>query len=86
MRLTTKTSAQWRPEIPWDQLDEPIDCPKCGSFDCWWDLRDDRHCSRCNPPTKARLLRATAATQRRRAERRRIAEKLDRFECEAGVL
>ena len=59
-------------DIPWNQLDEPVDCPVCGSFDCWWDLPDDRHCMKCDPPIKARLLRATIATQRRRAERRRL--------------
>lgn len=72
-------------DIPWDQLDEPADCAVCGSFDCWWDLLDNRHCMKCHPPNKARLLRATVATQQRRAERRRVAARLDKFECEAGL-
>ena len=59
--------------VRWEDLDDPVDCPDCGSFDCWWDLRDNRHCMKCHPPNKARLLRSTTATQRRRAERRRQA-------------
>lgn len=73
-------------DVPWEQLDEPVDCPVCGSFDCWWDLLDGRHCMKCHPPNKARLLRSTVATQRRRAERRRIAAKLDKLECEMTPL
>jgi len=41
----------------WDSLDEPIDCPQCGSFDCWWDMLGGRHCKKCDPPSTSHRLR-----------------------------
>ena len=60
--------------IPWDDLPDPLEPHgKCSGLNCWWDLTGRQRCADCDPPNKARLLRVTAATQRRRAERRRQA-------------
>ncbi len=51
----------------WDDLPEPVDCLKCGSFNSWWDLLGDRHCMTCDPPLKAiRLLKVTERIRRQR--------------------
>ncbi len=59
---------------PWEDLSDPLDPHgKCSGLNCWWDLTGRQRCAECDPPNKARLLRSTVATQRRRAERRRLA-------------
>ena len=60
--------------IPWEDLPDPLEPHgTCSGLNCWWDLTGRQRCVDCDPPNKARLLRSTVATQRRRAERRRQA-------------
>jgi hypothetical protein len=60
--------------VPWEESPDPLDPHgKCSGLNCWWDLTGRQRCADCDPPNKARLLRATVATQRRRAVRRRLA-------------
>jgi len=59
---------------PWEDLPDPLDPHgTCSGLNCWWDGTGRQRCSDCDPPNKARLMRATVATQQRRAERRRQA-------------
>ncbi len=32
---------------PGDAVDAGEPCPRCGSLDKWWDLRDGEHCRKC---------------------------------------
>lgn len=41
----------------WGSLDEPVDCPQCGSFGCWFDMVGGHHCKKCDPPSTSRRLR-----------------------------
>ena len=51
----------------WDDLPEPVDCLKCGYFNCWWDILGNRHCMTCDPPLSAiRLMKAAELIRRRR--------------------
>ena len=50
---------------------DPVACEKCGSLECWLDLRDGRHCMRCDPPIVAQRLRQAAARIRQRDQQRR---------------
>jgi hypothetical protein len=38
--------------IPW-----PAPCPKCGSYEVWWDFRDRQRCQRCEARVFRRGLR-----------------------------
>lgn len=43
-------------DATWEDGDEIVPCPSCGSLMAWWDARDRRRCMACDPPTKARML------------------------------
>jgi hypothetical protein len=52
-------------EIPW-----PSPCPRCGSYQAWWDFRGRQHCQVCDAKPFLRGLRlAACATKLRRAKR-----------------
>jgi hypothetical protein len=51
-------------------LVDPVACERCGSLECWLDLRDQRHCLRCDPPIVAQRLRQHADRIRRRERTR----------------
>lgn len=39
-------------EIPW-----PAPCPKCNSYEAWWDVLGGQHCQRCEAKPFYRALR-----------------------------
>ena len=47
-------------------LVDPVACEKCGSLAAWFDLLDQRHCAKCDPPIVAQRLRQHAERIRRR--------------------
>lgn len=40
----------------WETAEPMQWCPVCGSFDLWWDVTNEVHCQRCNPPRDVRRL------------------------------
>lgn len=32
--------------------EEPVECPRCGGIDCWWNGLGQRRCMACAPPSK----------------------------------
>lgn len=44
---------------------DPVICDGCGSLDRWQDLVGGWHCTRCDPPLRAQMLRLQAARLRR---------------------
>ncbi|MBN2290921.1 MAG: hypothetical protein JXM70_00765 [Pirellulales bacterium] len=36
----------------WADAHDPVECPQCGAIDCWWDGLDNRHCMKCDPPSR----------------------------------
>lgn len=55
--------------LDWDALPEPIDCPKCGGIDAWWNALGERRCADCDPPTASRRWLERAKQLRRRHRR-----------------
>lgn len=49
-----------------DNTVEPIPCGTCGGLERWEDLAGGWHCAKCDPPTRAQILRERAARLRRR--------------------
>ena len=49
-RVSTDVGDLYGDEIPIDKLDP---CPKCSSYERWWDMANGEHCMYCDPPLKS---------------------------------